>query len=64
MSNQIYHVNEDGSLHHGAVDHDVQMILENEIINFLSKYEISPGEAIASIRRVLDELEGGTDDGF
>src|SRR5699024_12688295 len=38
MSNRIFHINEDGSLHEGALDHDVQMIVENEIINFLAKY--------------------------
>ena len=57
MSNRIFHINEDGSLHEGALDHDVQMIVENEIINFLSKYDITQSEAIASIRRVLEDLE-------
>lgn len=57
MLNRIFHINEDGSLHEGALDHDVQMIVENEIINFLAKYDITPAESIASIRRVLKELE-------
>ena len=57
MSNRIFHVNEDGSLHEGALDHDVQMIVENEIINFLQKYDIEQSESIASIRRVLNEIE-------
>ena len=57
MSNRIFHINEDGSLHEGALDHDVQMIVENEIINFLAKYEVTQPEAIASIRRVLEDLE-------
>lgn len=59
MSNRIYHIEEDGGLHHGALDHDVQMILENKIINHFSRYEIDQDEAIASIRRVLDDIEGG-----
>jgi len=58
MSNRIFHINPDGSLHEGALDHDVQMIVENEIINFLQKYDITQEEAIASIRRVADEIEG------
>jgi hypothetical protein len=62
MANRIFHVNEDGSLHEGALDHDVQMIVENEIINFLQKYDITQEESIASIRRVLNDLEGGADD--
>lgn len=59
MNNRIFHVNEDGSLHEGALDHEVQAILENEIIYFLQKYDITEQESIASIRRVVDELEGG-----
>lgn len=62
MSERIYHINDDGSLNEGALDHDVMMIVENEITNFLSKYGITQKEALASIRRVIDELEGGTDD--
>ena len=57
MSNRIFHVNEDGSLHEGALDHDVQMIVENEIINFLAKYDVTQEESIASIRRVLTDIE-------
>lgn len=57
MSERIYHINEDGSLHEGALDHDVQMIVENEITNFLSKYGITEKEALASIRRVVEDLE-------
>lgn len=57
MSNRIFHINEDGSIHEGALDHDVQMIVENEIIYYLTKYDITPAESIASIRRVLKELE-------
>jgi len=62
MSNRIFHINEDGSLHEGALDHDVQMIVENEIINFLAKYDVTQGEAIASIRRVLGDIEGDIHD--
>lgn len=57
MSNRIYHIEEDGSLHEGALDHDVQMIVENEIIYYLTKYDITQKESIASIRRVLQQLE-------
>lgn len=62
MSNRIFHINDDGSLHEGALDHDVQMILENEIIYYLQRYCITHKESIASIRRVLDELEGNSHD--
>lgn len=57
MSERIYHINEDGSLHEGALDHDVMMIVENEITNFLFKYGITQKESLASIRRVVEDLE-------
>lgn len=57
MTNRIYHINEDGSLHEGALDHDVQMIVENEIINYLPKYGIEQHEIIASLRRIVEDLE-------
>lgn len=62
MTNRIFHIAEDGGIHEGALDHDVQMIVENEIINFLAKYDVTEDESIASIRRVLDDLEGGSYD--
>ena len=62
MSNRIFHINDDGSLHEGALAHDVQMLLENEIIYYLQRHGITQKESIASIRRVLDELEGNSHD--
>jgi len=62
VGSKIFHINEDDSLHEGALDHDVQMILENEIIYYLDKHGITQKESIASIRRVLDELEGSSHD--
>lgn len=56
MRDMIYH-NDLGYLDEPALDHDVQAILENEIIRFFQKYEITPAESIASIRRVLKDIE-------
>lgn len=61
MSNRIFHLNEDGTLHEGALDHDIQMTVENEIINFLAKYDVTQTEAIASIRRVVKGMEANDD---
>lgn len=59
MTNRIYHVAEDGGLHEGALDHDVQALIEHEVIHFFQKYEVTPAESIASIRRVLKDIEEG-----
>ena len=40
-----------------ALFHDVQMILENEVINFLHKYGVNTQRSITTMREVLDHLE-------
>ena len=37
--------------------HDVRMILENEVINFLHKYGVNTQRSITTMREVLDHLE-------
>jgi hypothetical protein len=37
--------------------HDVRMILENEVINFMHKYGVSTQRSISTMREVLDHYE-------
>ncbi|WP_150119311.1 hypothetical protein [Enteractinococcus helveticum] len=52
MDNQNLYQNDDSGLFH-----DVRMILENEVINFLHKYGVSTHRSITTMREVLDHLE-------
>ena len=52
MSDQHLYDNDDSGLFH-----DVRMILENEVINFLYKYGVDQQRAITTMREVLDHLE-------
>ena len=37
--------------------HDVRMILDNEVINFMHKYGVNTQRSITTMREVLDHLE-------
>jgi hypothetical protein len=52
MSDQNLYDNDDSGLFH-----DVRMILEIEVINFLHKYGVSTQRSISTMREVLDHFE-------
>jgi len=57
MHDQNLYDNDDSGLFH-----DVRMILENEVINFLHKYGVSTQRSISTMREVLDHLELNSDE--
>jgi len=50
----MYHVAENDQLHEGALDHDTEMLLRDEVLNELGRRGVDQADAIASIRRVLE----------
>jgi len=52
MSDQNLYDNDDSGLLH-----DVRMMLEIEVINFMHKYGVSTQRSISTVREVLDHLE-------
>lgn len=46
-----------GEIHEGALDHDVEMMIRNDVLNELYRVGVEQKDAIASIRRVLEEIE-------
>lgn len=51
----IYEYN--GELHEGALDYDIEKMIRNDVTNELNRVGIEQKDAIASIRRILEEIE-------